>query len=314
MEYRQLRSFIAVAASGSFNSAASDLNISQSALSYQIRCLEEHLQVRLFLRHARGVELSSVGQLLLPLAVKLVGDTKRIREMLRDRQGPLSGVLSIGVTPTPARLFIPDLLIAAAAETKIRLEVRHGFSGGHYADLVGGALDMALCYSVPGLPVLQGTPLYQDDVFLVGPPDMVVTTQGDLPFEELAAFPLVLTDTAHLARRQVEQLARERGITLNVVHEVDMIDVQRQLVIGHRRCTLASWGLFLDELKVGRLGGRRIVEPTISRTMQVFARTDLDAGTLRYIASKLYKTVHDKVAEQRSDYWWLRLPENLNGD
>lgn len=308
MEYRQLRSFVAVAKAQSFSGATNEVHLSQSALSYQIRCLEDHLQMRLFERHARGAQLTDGGKALLPLAARLINDTERARTMLRKKAGALEGPLSFGITPTPARLFVPELLVASATETSLRIEVKHGFSGGHYEELIQGSLDLALCYAVTDLPALRGMKLYHDDVFLVGPPDMVATAKGDLSFEQLGEFPLVLSDTAHLARRRVEKLARERSIRLNVVHEVDMTDVQRQLVIGHRRCTLASWGLFLDELGSGRLGGRRIVDPPLTRTMHLFARPGLEEAVLEYVGAKLRESVSRKVSEQRSDYWWLSLP------
>src|SRR3954463_2877091 len=82
-----LRYFAAVARHGSIREAAGELHIAQSALSRQIVKLEQEFGVQLFHRHARGVELTSAGEIFLHYAVSSLRQVDRVRSELDALKG-----------------------------------------------------------------------------------------------------------------------------------------------------------------------------------------------------------------------------------
>ena len=105
MELRQLEYFREIANTGSINEAARKLNMSQPPLSYQIRQLENELNVQLFERTHKGVILTAAGKLLYDRAASLL-DYARSTELEVSQTGK-KRVLRIGITPTTVGTVMP---------------------------------------------------------------------------------------------------------------------------------------------------------------------------------------------------------------
>jgi DNA-binding transcriptional LysR family regulator len=89
MDERELRAFLCVAVTGRMDRAAKTLGYSQPAISYQIKCLEQALGLRLFTRHSTGARLTSEGQMILPAARAAVMLIDEIRNtVMRPTQQP----------------------------------------------------------------------------------------------------------------------------------------------------------------------------------------------------------------------------------
>lgn len=98
MEIRQLRYFVGIAETGRFSEASKQLFISQSAVSQQIKALEEELDTKLFVRQPHSVTLTESGQELLPLARKVLRSVTECHDRISDLKGLLCGELNIGLT------------------------------------------------------------------------------------------------------------------------------------------------------------------------------------------------------------------------
>lgn len=98
MEIRQLRYFVGIAETGRFSEASKQMFISQSAVSQQIKALEEELDTQLFVRQPHSVTLTESGQELLPLARKVLRSITECHDRISDLKGLLCGELNIGLT------------------------------------------------------------------------------------------------------------------------------------------------------------------------------------------------------------------------
>ena len=98
MDWDKLRIFHAVGQAGSFTHAAEQLNLSQSAISRQIRALEESLNVTLFHRHARGLILTEQGELLFRTAHDVLAKLAMTQAVLADSKDRPSGDLKVTTT------------------------------------------------------------------------------------------------------------------------------------------------------------------------------------------------------------------------
>jgi len=110
MDLRHLRAFVAVVDAGGFARAAVRLNLSQPALSRQIRALEDELDVRLFDRIRRRVQITAEGDDLLRRARGLLTDADSIGERARALKGGQAGVLRVGATPQAMETLLAGFL------------------------------------------------------------------------------------------------------------------------------------------------------------------------------------------------------------
>lgn len=98
MDIRQLQYFVGIAETGRFSEASRLLFVTQSAVSQQIKLLEEELGTQLFVRQPHAVTLTESGQELLPLAKKVLRGVTECRDRISDLKGLLCGTLNIGLT------------------------------------------------------------------------------------------------------------------------------------------------------------------------------------------------------------------------
>jgi DNA-binding transcriptional LysR family regulator len=130
MDWDKLRIFHAVADAGSLTHAGESLNLSQSAVSRQIRALEDSLNTTLFRRHARGLLLTEQGEMLFETTSKMAKRLETTAARIRDSEDEVFGSLRVTTTmgfgtlwlaPRLPRLFdqFPDLKIALLLEERI---------------------------------------------------------------------------------------------------------------------------------------------------------------------------------------------------
>ena len=110
MDLRHLRGFVAIADAGSFGRAGARLNVSQPALSRQVRALEGELGVQLFDRIGRRIQLTPEGDDLLRQARRLLTDVESFGERARALKGGQAGVLRVGATPQLLETLLANFL------------------------------------------------------------------------------------------------------------------------------------------------------------------------------------------------------------
>ena len=98
LDWDKLRIFHTAAESGSFTQAAEKLNMSQSAVSRQISALEEDLGLKLFIRHARGLVLTEVGEQLFRTAHRMQAELHAVQELMSESQDVPTGQLIVTTT------------------------------------------------------------------------------------------------------------------------------------------------------------------------------------------------------------------------
>jgi DNA-binding transcriptional LysR family regulator len=113
VELRHLRYFIAVAEEGHITRAAERLGMQQPPLSQRIKAIERELDVQLFRRKARGVELTEAGRVFLDNAQAMLALNERAIEATRRTARGEQGRLCVGITPTgPFHPFVPRVIRA----------------------------------------------------------------------------------------------------------------------------------------------------------------------------------------------------------
>lgn len=151
MDPTQLRAFVTVARTGNLTRAATALHLTQPAVSLQIKALQATLQVQLFTRTPAGMELTTEGAKLLPLAERILASMSELQQAADALHSTVSGTLSIGTILDPefTRLgaFLKRL-VESWPQLKPRL--RHGMSGTVLQMVKDGQLDTSYYLGSPG--------------------------------------------------------------------------------------------------------------------------------------------------------------------
>ncbi|MGQ9886869.1 MAG: LysR substrate-binding domain-containing protein [Aggregatilineales bacterium] len=145
LDIHEMQIFLAAAEAGSFSEAGRCLQLSQPAISMQIRALEKRLNVTLFHRAGRHIKLTEAGQALVPMARQLVNQAIQVQEAIAALQGMVTGTLRIACSTTAGRYVLP-LLIAGFVERYPLVQVVCTVSGRSEAIdvLLGGEVQIAI--------------------------------------------------------------------------------------------------------------------------------------------------------------------------
>ena len=291
---RQLKYFFAVANIGSFTAAAERLNVSQPAIGIQIRQLEDRLGLALFERHSRGVELTPAGQVYLGFAESALNTLEAAEHALNEFRQDQPARVRIGVTPTIERTLLPRLFFESqTSDVALRIQLSAGLSDNLFDEIQRGELDCAFCYDPPSDQGVVLTPLYSEDLYLVGPAAVVQHDTCPIEFSELANMPLVLSPHPNRLRTQIEAVARKAGFTLTPRMEFSLAGLKHELLLHHQHCALSPYGLFLKDIQAGGLVARHVVNPSVGRRMYFVISRKLPAT----VASRLHQLVMKLIEE-----------------
>jgi LysR family nitrogen assimilation transcriptional regulator len=301
MNLRQLRYFTTIARLGSFTAAARILNVSQPALGYQLKALEEEMGVVLLHRHSRGVRMTDAGRVLFDSGMEALDAFAEAERSLAAFGGP-TGRLLLGVAPTPGRALLPELLpLAASSGAGLQIVVRQGMSDELRESLLQGELGAVLCYDLPHLPQMSVMPLYRENLYLVGQPAALEGVGDPLSFDRLAEFPLVLDGQVRRVRRLIDEVAAARHMRLDLI-EVEPANVKREIIMHHGRCTIVPYGLFIDEIREGRVAARQIAGPVLERIVALGVHPDLPIKTATLLEA-LVQPIVARIIEEGELRW-----------
>ena len=148
-----LRVVLEVARVGSFSTAADQLGYTQSAVSRQIAATEAAVGAALFARHARGVQLTAAGEVLVRHAGKIVDDVTAASQELTGLRDRLAGRLAVGAFPTVAADLLPRAIARLlAAHPGVRVQLNEASTPSQLQALRRGRLEVAVLATGDALP------------------------------------------------------------------------------------------------------------------------------------------------------------------
>ncbi|MBI4189623.1 MAG: LysR family transcriptional regulator [Betaproteobacteria bacterium] len=264
----RLELFAAVADLGSLTRVAAARGSTQPVISRQIAALERECGGRLFARTGRGMALTELGQRLLPRIKSMLAEAKQLSEEVGAASGVAAGEVRIGALPSLYKLLIcPLFRVTQERFPKVRLHVFEG-SGGQIDEwIANGYIDIGLPYRygkrLPG----DAQRLIDADSYLIGPAGDRLTGSPTVEFVKLARKPLVLPGAPSVVRVMLDQLAKRKHITLDIVLAADSLQIQKEIVLNGYGYTILPRHAVLTEIDLGTLQAARIVNPGIKRTV-----------------------------------------------
>ncbi|WP_285415981.1 LysR family transcriptional regulator [Pseudomonas sp. efr-133-TYG-5] len=246
---RELKTFLAVARHGTFAAAGLHIGLTQSAVSAQIRNLEQALGVRLFDRTGRQAILNPAGQRAVPLAEEMLATFQRMA--VSEAAGEYRGELKIGAVATAQTGLLPHALVRLRQQAPgLEPKLVPGVSLNLLSQVDAGEVDLAIMIKPPfELPKELSAQVIRREPFVLIVP---LTVDGDEPLQLLAEQPHVRYDRNSFGGRLVTRFLREQRLEVRVALELDELDaIVKMVECGLGVSLLPKAGLWLEQpLKV----------------------------------------------------------------
>jgi LysR family transcriptional activator of nhaA len=249
LNYHHLRYFRAIAHERSLTRAAALLHVSQSALSIQLRQLEQRLGQQLFARRNRRLELTEAGRIALEYADSIFRKGEELLGTLRGAAATGRAVLRVGAVSTLSRNFQLGWLRPLIGRGDVELVLRSGTMRELLAQLAAHTLDVVLTNTV--VPRDAATPwrvhkIGEQAVSIVGRP---MRSRRTFRFpEDLAHVPIVLPGAESSLREGFDTLMEQAGIRPLVLAEVDDMAMLRLMARESAGVALVPPVVVADEL------------------------------------------------------------------
>lgn len=234
-----LRTFLAIADTGSFTRGAARIFRSQSAASLQMKRLEQILALPVFERHARGIALTPTGERLLPLARRVVDLLDVSAGELRS--DALEGTLRLGIPDEYGSSLLPQVIARfSRIHPRVELSVRCSFSTGFPNALAADELDLAI-HSVEAAPPGSHTLTREKTVW---------ATSRHHGASEQDPLPVALFDRACWWRDQALNALQASGKRFRIAYSSESVTGVMAAISAGAAIGLLAESAISDELKI----------------------------------------------------------------
>lgn len=263
-----LQTFLLVAENSSFREAADQVNRSQSAVSTQIKQLEDQVGVALFHRTTRKVKLTSEGQQLLTNTRRAIGEIEAGLRKLREVADMRRGRVALACSPTIAATRLPPILAAFEREYPgVRIVLQELKSAELFTAISEGHVDFAIG-PIVGDGEFEFETILSERIHALVPKTLLPETRDKITFTELSALPIIQFYSTTVMGKMIAEAAKSNDISL---------DVHYQCIQGQTMVALAEAGLgatILTESAADHIGSTKlqkllIVEPEITQAFGI---------------------------------------------
>ena len=263
MDIRQLQMFKAVAEFGGFTNAAARLYVSHSAISRQIKLLEDELQAMLFVRKGRHVYLTEAGKALVSYADCIFQQITEAKQAVSAATQEQQGQLHIGTATNILKFFLlPVLESFRKSFPKVSVLTTTGNADRIIEEIRSGAINVGVVSIPVGAHGLTLSPLYQEEFVVVVPSRSALgrRTSRSLKIEELQGIPMITYPQGSAVRRILDSLFAQRGITPNIRLELENEEAVEEAVADNLGISFLSQRRAQNAERVRslRLSGHRI--------------------------------------------------------
>jgi LysR family transcriptional activator of glutamate synthase operon len=275
VELRQLQYFLKVAKKQHVTRAAEELHVAQSAVSRQIRQLEEELGVKLFVQKGRNVQLSPVGKLFLRHVEQILNDLERAVQDVREFMDPEAGEIRLGFPHSLGVNLVPRIVSQFHKDDHPKVMFR--FKQGKFNVLIDavlkGEIDLALISPHIEHEQLRGQLLFTEELLAIIPPDHPLAENESIRLEQLKDESFVLFSEGYSLRNIVWDACLKAGFIPKIGFEGEETDTIRGLVGAGMGVSLLP-EMALKDMQELRPAKVKITDPKVTRTVGLIYRAD----------------------------------------
>ena len=272
MADRRLQVFHTVARHLSFTKAAEQLFMTQPAVTFQIKQLEEQFNARLFERSHGKIALTPAGRLVMEYAGRILGLSEEMETRVSELTGTMSGPLLLGASTTIAEFVLPRILGEFKVEhPQVHTHLTVGNSEMIETRVADHALDLGLIESPSHLPGLATEVCCEDELVLIFSPGHRFAKSSSVKPEEFAGEPYVSRELGSGTREFMDQYLRSCNVApedLNVVMELGSPEAIKGVVETGLGVSIVSRATVAKERALGTLAAAPL-NPRLIRTFSL---------------------------------------------
>lgn len=260
MNLKQLEAFVHVAEGGSFSKAAKELFLTQPTVSAHISSLEKELNVRLFIRNTKEVNLSDDGRELYKYAKQMIDLQKKIEERFSAKKEAGKHCISIAASSIPAQYLLPKVLLRFNEKfPDEQLRIIESDSSEVVTKVVDHMVDVGFTGTVLEKKHCKYLPFYKDELVIVTPAtEKYLALQDEMPDDiswiNQEAF--IMREEGSGTRKEAEKQLQNAGIAvenLNVIASIGNQEAIKKAVRQGMGISVMSRLAAEDEIEAGKL-------------------------------------------------------------
>lgn len=287
MADRRLQVFLTVARLLSFTRAAEVLHMTQPAVTFQVRQLEEQLDTRLFDRNHNRVTLTDAGRLVQRYAERIFDTYGELEAALRELKGANGGALVIGASTTVAEYMLPALLGAFRREhPDIGIRLRVGNTESVVLMVEEGSVDLGIVEAPVTHRSLQVQPCLVDQLRLIVPPDHELATRESVGVADFIERPFICREEGSGTREVIMEYLGRAGYdrsSLRGCMELGSSEAIKGAVVARMGLSVLSEAVVAKELELGELVALPLSPPLERPISLVHARQKFRVPTLEVL-------------------------------
>jgi len=253
MEIRQLKAFVAIAEAKTFTAGARRVNVTQAAISMQIRQLEDELGMPIFTRTPRRVILTEAGERLLTRARKILTEHDSAISEIAELAGAEYGRLRIG---SASAMFATQQLPTIMQQLRVtfpnaELTVNSGTSAALVDKIMHGEIDTAfISFPVDNSNVICDL-LFSDEIVAIAHPSHPLKGERFISAATLAGEKLILGERGGNTRRMIDDFFSASSVKPNITMELSRQEAINQMVENDMGVGIAGAKTVAKEIREG---------------------------------------------------------------
>lgn len=250
MDFKQLEAFITVSKLKSFSKAANAIYLSQPTISSHISSLERELNIQLFDRTSKEVNLTPVGESFLEYATDIINTRNNAIADLANFNNNISGALNLSASTTPCNSLLPALVSKFSnIYPNVKFNIKEQGSSKIINDIIDLNCEIGLVGTMVNNSKINNYKIMEDELVVVS------SSKLNLPeiitIDELIKYPFIIRERESATRQTLENNLQGRNIELsklNVLCEVDNIHCQLKFVSLGLGVSIISKSLFDESI------------------------------------------------------------------
>ena len=273
MQLESLKMFCDVVETGSFSRAAQLNHVTQSAVSQQIRALENRYEQKLLSRSARQVTPTPAGERLFRGCKEILARFGEVEQEIREQSAEVAG------TTTVSTIYSVGLHELASVQKgllkthpKINLRLNYRRNDQVYDDVILGAAEIGIvAYPQPRAGV-DIHPFRDDKLAVVCAPGHAFASKSKVSLTALSGVPFIAFDREAPTRKAIDRLFKDRGLDLNITMEMDNVETIKRAVEMGLGVAILPLATAHGEISQGTLVAKPFAEGPVSRPIGLLIR------------------------------------------